>query len=98
MSEDFFKIQLKLLDKYYPYICKRSEEENIRKAAAILSEKFLAYNSCYPSLEKIDLLVLISFHFALEVLNNNNKQDKSPIFNIIEQLNKKLEEYTKIPE
>jgi cell division protein ZapA len=98
VEEDFFKIQLKLLDKYYPYTCKRSEEEDIRKAAANLTEKFLTYSSRYTSLEKVDLLTLIGFHFALEVLNNKNQQDKSPIFNKIEQLNKELEEYMKIPE
>lgn len=98
MDKIYLKIQLKLLDKYYPYTCKRSEEEKIRKAALSLTEKFLAYSSHYTSLEKDDLLTLIGFHFALEVLTNENKQDKTPIFDKIEQLNKELEKYTKISE
>ncbi|MDR2520752.1 MAG: cell division protein ZapA [Bacteroidales bacterium OttesenSCG-928-I14] len=95
MDKVYLKIQLKLLDKYYPYTCKRSEEENIRKAAVILTEKFLAYSSHYTSLEKDELLTLIGFHFALKVLNDENKRDKLPILNKIENLNKELEKYTK---
>ncbi|MDR2409289.1 MAG: cell division protein ZapA [Bacteroidales bacterium] len=95
MDEDFFKIQLKIVDKYYPYVCKRSEEGNVRKAATNLTEKYLRYSSYYSkaNFEKSDLLTLIGFHFSLEVLENEKKEDLSPLFDRIERLNKEMEEF-----
>jgi cell division protein ZapA len=95
MDEDFFKIQLKLVDKYYPYNCKRSDEGKVRKAATNLTEKYLHYSSYYSKadFEKTDLLTLIGFHFSLTSLENEAREDMSPMFKKIEQLNRKLEEY-----
>jgi cell division protein ZapA len=98
MDEDFFKIQLKIIDKYYPYICKRSEEGSVRKAATNLTEKYLRYSSYYSkaNFERNDLLTLAGFHFSLEVLENEKKEDLSPLFDKIEQLNKELEDFLSI--
>jgi cell division protein ZapA len=95
MDEDFFKIQLKIVDKYYPYSCKRSEEGCVRKAATNLTEKYLRYSSYYSKADfkREDLLILAGFHFSLAVLENEKKEDMSPLFDKIEQLNKELEEF-----
>jgi cell division protein ZapA len=95
MDEDFFKIQLKLVDKYYPYVCKRSDEGEVRKAATNLTAKYLHYSSYYSNanFEKTDLLTLTGFHFSLAALENDMREDMSPMFKKIEQLNKKLEDY-----
>jgi cell division protein ZapA len=95
MDEDFFKIQLRILDKTYPFRCKRSEEGNVRKAATNLTEQYLHYSSYYSkaNFEKNDLLTLVGFHFSLESLGNEKREDMSPVFNKIEQLTEKLEEY-----
>lgn len=93
--DEKFKIQLKLADKYYPYVCKRSEEGIIRKAATNLNNRILKYSSHYSNanFELIDLLTLAGFQFSLEVLESDNKTDVSPLFEKIECLNKELEEY-----
>jgi cell division protein ZapA len=95
MDEDFFKIQLKIVDKYYPYSCKRSEEGKVRKAATNLTEKYLQYSSYYSKadFEKNDLLTLAGFHFSLIALENEKREDMSPVFNKIEQLSRTVEEY-----
>ncbi|MDR2844193.1 MAG: cell division protein ZapA [Candidatus Symbiothrix sp.] len=95
MDEDFFKIQLKLVDKHFPYTCKRSEEANLRKAATNLTDKYMEYSSYYSQadFEQKDLLKLVGFHFSLELLEDNQKEDMSPLVNKIEQLNKELEIY-----
>ena len=96
MDEEF-KIQLKLADKYYPYTCKRSEEGVLRKAATNLNNRILKYSSYYSNanFELSDLLTLTGFQFSLEVLKNENKEDVTPLFNKIEQLNNELDEYLK---
>lgn len=93
--DDNFKIQLKLANKYYPYNCKRSEEGKIRRAATNLNNRILKYSSYYSNanFELSDLLTLAGFQFSLEVLEKEQKEDISPLFNKIEQLNKELEEY-----
>jgi len=95
--DENFKIQLKLANKYYPYICKRSEEGIIRKAATNLNTKILKYSSYYSkaNFELNDLLTLVGFHFSLEALGNENREDMSPLFDKIDELNKELEEYIK---
>jgi cell division protein ZapA len=92
---DKFKIQLKIADKYYPLSCKRSEEGVIRKAASAVNDKLLKYSSAYSkaNFEMKDLLALVAYHISLENLTVQNKEDVSPLFNRIEQLNKELEEY-----
>ena len=96
--DENFKIQLKLGSKYYPYMCeKRSDEGMVRKAATNLSNKIIQYTSYYSKaqFDVNDILTLVGFHFSLEVLENEKREDVSPLFNKIEQLNKELEEYIK---
>jgi cell division protein ZapA len=96
MNIDFFRITLKILDKHYPYNCKeRSEEGILRKAATNLTEKYLQYSSYYSeaNFERNDLLALVAFHFSFEVLENEKKEDMTPLFDKIEQLNKEMEEF-----
>jgi cell division protein ZapA len=96
MDNDFFRITLKILDKHYPYNCKkRSDERILRKAATNLTEKYLQYSSYYSkaNFEKNDLLTLVGFHFSFEVLDNENKEDTTPLFDKIEQLNNELEDF-----
>ena len=96
MNDEFQKpIQLKIADKYYPLKCKRSEEGVIRKAASNINNKLLKYSSAYSRVdfETKDLLALVAFHVSYENLTFQNKEDMSPLFDRIEQLNKELEEY-----
>jgi hypothetical protein len=38
---------------------------------------------------------LTGFHFSLEALENEKREDMSPLFETIGQMNKELEEYIK---
>ena len=95
--DENFKIRLTLADKSYPFTCKRSDEWKVRKAARNLNDKINAYSSHYSkaNFEMNDLLTLAGFHFSLATLENENREDMSPMFDKIEQLNKELEEYIK---
>ncbi|GHT73641.1 hypothetical protein AGMMS50262_05080 [Bacteroidia bacterium] len=95
--DENFTIRLSLADKFFPYKCKRSDEGNLRKAARNLNDKVNAYSSYYSRAKfgMNDILTLAGFHFSLAALENENREDMSPMFNKIEQLNKELEEYIK---
>jgi cell division protein ZapA len=90
---DEFQIQVKIADKYYPLICKRSEEYIIRKAASNVNDKLFKYNSAYSkaNFEEKDLLALVAFHVSLDILTVKKNEDIAPLFDKIEQLNKELE-------
>jgi cell division protein ZapA len=92
---DKFQIQLNIADEYYPLICKRSEEEMVRKAATRINRKLSKYHSVYSetNLETKDLLALIAFHLSLDDLTVKKKEDITPLFDKIAQLNKELEDY-----
>ena len=95
---DEFKIQLKIAGKTFPFRCKRSEEEIIRKAARNINDMILQYSTAFPGaeLELKDLLAMVAFHFSLENLKKKNTEDISPLFDKIEGLNLELEEYFKL--
>ena len=97
MEDEYFPnpIQLKIVDKHFPYFCKRKDEQNLRKAATNVTDKYMAYSSYYSNagLSMADLLKLVSFHFSLDLLGNRQREDLMPIVNKIEQLNAELEQY-----
>ena len=97
MENEYFPnpIQLKIVDKHFPYSCKRKDEKNLRKAATNVTDKYMDYSSHYSGagLPMADLLKLVAFHFSLELLENKHQEDMTPFIGKIEQLNAELEQY-----
>ena len=97
MEESFNNpIQLKIVDKHFPYhSCKRKDEQNLRKAATNVTKKYMDYSSYYSDagFPMADLLKLVAFHFSLELLEDTQREDMTPFIGKIEQLNTELEKY-----
>jgi cell division protein ZapA len=95
MDQEYFSIQLKIVDKHFPYTCKRKDEQILRKAATNVTNKYMAYSSEYSGAEfsMMDLLKLVAFHFSLESLEDIQREDMTPFVRKIEQLNTDLERY-----
>jgi len=94
-DNDKFKIQLRVADKVYPILCKRSEEGMYRKAATAINDKIIQYSSRFSGtkLELKDLMTMAAIHFSVENLYLKQKEDKSLMLERIELLDKELEEY-----
>ena len=94
-GNDEFKIQLKVADKHYPLFCKRSEEGIFRRSATLINEKILKYSTAFAGakLELKDLLVMVALQSFSENIRKEDKEDISPLFDKVEELNKELEEY-----
>jgi cell division protein ZapA (FtsZ GTPase activity inhibitor) len=92
---DEFPIQLKIAGKHYRLNCNRSEEGIIRKAASYVNNLLPKYRSFYSgdNFEMKDMLAFVAFHVSLENLSAQKKEDLSPLFDKLEQLNKELEDY-----
>jgi cell division protein ZapA len=97
-DDNLFKIQLKVAQRTYPLICKRSEEGLFRKAARDINEKILRYGSVFPAakLELKDLLAMVAIHISANNLKMEQNKDTSPLFDRIEALDKELEEYLSV--
>ncbi|MDR2805170.1 MAG: cell division protein ZapA [Dysgonamonadaceae bacterium] len=97
MEEEYFPnpIQLKIVDKHFPYSCKRKEEQNLRKAATNVTDKYMQYSSYYSGAHfpMADLLKMVAFHFSLELLEDVQREDMTPFIDKIEQLNAELDRY-----
>ena len=94
-DNDEFKIQLRVADKVFPILCKRSQEWLFRKAATAINDKILQYSSRFAGakLELNDLVTMAAIHISAENLLLKQKEDTSPMLKQIEQLDKELEEY-----
>ena len=96
-NEEYFSnpIQLKIVDKHFPYACKRKDEQKLRKAATHVTDKYMAYSSHYSGsrLPMVDLLKLVAFHFSLALQEDTQREDMMPFIGKIEQLNVELEQY-----
>jgi cell division protein ZapA len=95
MDESEFSIQLKILDKHFTYTCKRKDEQNVRKAATNVTNRYMAYRSYYASTRysMTDCLRLTALQFSLELLEDVQREDMQPFVDKIEQLNAELEAY-----
>ena len=94
-NNDEFKIQLRVADKVYPIFCKRSEEGLFRKAATAINDKIFQYSSRFSGtkLELKDLLTMAAIHISVENLLLKQKRDTSPLLEVIEKLDKELDDY-----
>lgn len=96
MSDDVFKIELYLAEKYFPLRIKRSEEETYRKAAKLVNEAVTEYRNKFgikgSDLDMKDILAMVACHFAFERLKLEQSSDGNILMESISRLNAELEE------
>jgi cell division protein ZapA len=97
-SNDEFKIQLRVSDKVYPIVCKRSDEKLFREAANNINDKIRKYSATFSGakLELKDLLAMVAVHVSASNLRMAQRKDTSPLFEKMEALDKELEEYLRV--
>jgi cell division protein ZapA (FtsZ GTPase activity inhibitor) len=73
MSEITIKVSIS--NRVYPLKIKFSEEENVRKAAALINDKIKEFEENYAVRDKQDLLAMSCLQFATSVVNNEGKKN-----------------------
>jgi cell division protein ZapA (FtsZ GTPase activity inhibitor) len=71
MSEITIKVAIS--NRTYPLKIKFAEEENVRKAAALINDKIREFEENYAVRDKQDLLAMCCLQFATVVVNNEGK-------------------------
>ena len=70
---DQLAIKVKIADREYPLKVKQHEEERIRLAAKLLSEKIKHFKELFGKDDKQDLLAMTAFDLMVEKLRQEEK-------------------------
>ncbi len=72
MSSNDISIKVSIGDRTYPLRIKAEEEEIVRKAAKLLNEKMLFFNTSFSVKDKIDGLAMAALEYAVDAINKSN--------------------------
>jgi len=89
--DDKLSIRVNVADRYYPLRIDRDDEEKIRKAARLISEKVLQYKQRYHDKDVQDFLAMASLQYVIKMLELENKHDHSPIVDAVKDLSDKID-------
>lgn len=76
----------------FPLTIKREEEEIVRHAAKQVDMKLNAYREYYPNVPKERLIAMVAYQFALECLQQKQRNDTTPYVRKIDELSRLLDE------
>jgi len=91
--DDKLSIRLNIGDKYYPMRINRDEEELIRKAAKIISDKLTQYRKKYAQRDVVDLLAMTALQYTKDFLEREERENLSTVNDELKLINIELEEY-----
>ncbi len=91
--DDKLSIRLNIGDKFYPMRINRDEEELIRKAAKIISDKLNQYRKKYAQRDIVDLLAMTALQYTKDFLEREEREDLSTVNDELKLVNIELEEY-----
>jgi len=90
---DKLSIRVNVADRYYPLKIDRHDEEKIRKAAKMINDKVIQYKQRYEDKDVQDFLAMAALQFVTKVVEEDTKQDISPIIDILRDIDNELAEY-----
>ncbi len=93
--EDKLSIRVNIVDRYYPLKIERKDEEKIRKAGKIISDKVLQYKQKYADKDVQDFLAMAALQYVTKLIELEEKEEGVPLVNSIKELNEELEVYLK---
>ncbi len=71
-------ITVMIADRPYRLTIDKEEEEVVQKAAKLIDQKTKEYSRNYAFQDKQDLLAMITLQFTTTLLNEENKNKKTP--------------------
>jgi len=91
--DDRLSIRVNVADRYYPLKIERQDEEKIRRAARMINEKVLQYKQRYTDKDVQDFLAMAALQFVIKVIDNEENDDISPVFDGVKEIISELNEY-----
>ena len=91
--DDKLSIRLNIADRFFPLKVNRDEEERLRKAAKLINDRITKYKLKYTSKDLQDIMSMVILEFVNKNFELEDKLDKSPIINQINEINEELVDY-----
>jgi len=91
--DEKLSIKVNIAERYYPLKIARDDEEKIRRAARMINEKVLQYKQKYIDKDTQDFLAMTALQFVITILEEENKNDYSPMNESLRELNDELEAF-----
>jgi cell division protein ZapA len=88
-----FSIRVNIAERYYPLKIEREDEEKVRRAVKLISEKMLSYKQRHGDKDVQDWLAMVSMYFAMKAVENEQNQLLPKAISGLQDLDKKLSEY-----
>lgn len=91
--DEKFTIKVNIAERYYPVIIARHDEEKVRKAARIITDKLQQYKEKkFADKDTQDLLAMVALQIATRLVELSDKDDLAPILERLELLDGKIKE------
>ncbi|MDY2642650.1 MAG: cell division protein ZapA [Mediterranea sp.] len=90
---DKIRINLQMAGSSFPLTINREEEEIVRSAAKQVETRLNAYRSHFPNQSTVQLITMVAYQFALENLQNSQRNDTAPFVHRIAALSQMLDSY-----
>jgi cell division protein ZapA len=92
---DELTITVQIADRPYRLKIPKEEEEVVRKAVKLISEKINEYSSDYAFNDRQDLLAMVTVHFAVAAkkMDEEHNHEKEKLTNSLGDIESKLTEY-----
>ena len=84
-------IKVQIAERYYPLKIDRRDEEKIRKAAKLISDKLLQYKQRYTDKDSQDFLAMAALQFVIQLLDCESKQNLVSLEEDLKALNEELD-------
>ena len=84
-------IKVQIAERYYPLKIERRDEEKIRKAAKLISDKLLQYKQRYTDKDSQDFLAMAALQFVIQLLDCESKQNLVSLEEDLKALNEELD-------
>ena len=95
MSDNNFRINIKIDGRNYPLTIDRKDEERYRKAAKIVNETISEYRKRFQSIDQQDILAMTAFQAALNYSKLEERQDYSQFIDDIKDINDDISDFLK---
>ncbi len=94
-NEEMININVIVADRPYPLKIKKSEEENVRKAAKEINEKVKNYQQIYAAKDKQDYLAMTALMYAVQNMEHQSTSelDRQKNENELRSIETLLEDY-----
>ncbi|WP_300812144.1 cell division protein ZapA [uncultured Bacteroides sp.] len=90
---DKIKINLHMAGASFPITIRREEEEMVREAAKQVDIRLNAYRERYQNVPLERIMAMVAYQFALENLQQKQRNDTEPYTAKIKELTEELEHY-----